>query len=209
MIKKTYTKPSLFATLGDMLDHSHPLFLLDDKIDWIRFEVAFSPLYRNETDRPIKPIRLMCGLLILKQVRDISDESVVEQWSENPYYQYFCGMGEFTTSAPCASSELVHFRHRIGEKGVEIILAESIRLNDDHDDKDTHKTAFIDSTVQEKNVTFLTDAKLLKRVIDFLLDNAIPSYFLGVCFAFCVSVIILNAEGLKIVRLLRKEACYY
>lgn len=108
----------------------------------------------------------MCGLLILKHVRDISDESVVEQWSENPYYQYFCGMDEFSTCAPCASTELVHFRKRIGESGIELILAESIRVNDDHDDKDTHKTAFIDSTVQEKNVTFPTDAKLLKKVIE-------------------------------------------
>ena len=52
-----------------------------------------------------------------------------------------------------------------------------------------------------------------REVEDFLLDNALPSYFLGVCqdfkhFAFCVSVIILNAEGTRIVRLIRKEACY-
>ena len=52
-----------------------------------------------------------------------------------------------------------------------------------------------------------------QQVEDFLLDNAMPSYFLGVChdfkhFAFCVSVIILNAEGNKVVRLIRKEACY-
>ena len=42
-----------------------------------------------------------------------------------------------------------------------------------------------------------------QQVEDFLLDNALPSYFLGVCqdfkhFAFCVSVIILNADGSKI-----------
>ena len=52
-----------------------------------------------------------------------------------------------------------------------------------------------------------------REVDDFLLDNALPSYFLGVCqdfkhFAFCVSVVILNAEGMRIVRLIRKEACY-
>ena len=52
-----------------------------------------------------------------------------------------------------------------------------------------------------------------REVEDFLLDNAMPSYFLGVCqdfkhFAFCVSVVILNAEGTRIVRLIRKEACY-
>lgn len=51
------------------------------------------------------------------------------------------------------------------------------------------------------------------EVEDFTLDNDLASYFLGVCqdfkhFAFAVSVIILNAEGTKIVRLVRKEACY-
>ena len=165
MIKKICAKPSLFATLGDMLDQGHPLFRLANKINWARFDEAFTPLYSAGAGRPIKPVRLMCGLLILKHVRNISDESVVGQWSENPYYQYFCGMEQFTTSAPCASTELVHFRKRIGEKGVELILAESIRVNDDHDDGATHKTAFIDSTVQEKNVTYPTDAKLLKKVI--------------------------------------------
>ena len=56
-------------------------------------------------------------------------------------------------------------------------------------------------------------ASVRTDVQDFALDNALPSYFLGVCqdfkhFAFCMSVIILNADGTKIVRLLRKEACY-
>ncbi len=68
----------------------------------------------------------MCGLLILKHLRNLSDESLVEQWSENTYYQYFCGMQEFTPSVPCASSELVHFRKRIGEEGIELIFQESI-----------------------------------------------------------------------------------
>ena len=107
----------------------------------------------------------MCGLLILKHLRNISDESVVEQWSENAYFQYFCGMHEFVPSFPCASSELVHFRKRIGEKGMELILSESSRVNDDKSDDDHHATAFIDSTVQEKNVTYPTDAKLHKKII--------------------------------------------
>ena len=47
----------------------------------------------------------------------------------------------------------------------------------------------------------------------FFLDNDIASYYLGVCqdfkhFGFAVSVIILSRDGTKIVRLLRKEACY-
>ena len=51
------------------------------------------------------------------------------------------------------------------------------------------------------------------EVEDFTLDNDLAAYFLGVCqdfkhFGFAVSVIILNADGTKVVRLLRKEACY-
>ena len=51
------------------------------------------------------------------------------------------------------------------------------------------------------------------QVDEFCMDNDLAYYFLGVCqdfkhFAFCVSVIILNADGSQIVRLLRKEACY-
>ncbi len=107
----------------------------------------------------------MCGLQILKHLRNVSDESVVEQWSENACYQYFCGMQEFTPKFPCDTSELVHFWSRINEKGIELILQESIRVNDAHSSDERHDTAFIDSTVQEKNITYPTDAKLQKKII--------------------------------------------
>ena len=170
MIKKPHNTPSLFSSLSDMLNQSHPLYKLADKIYWEKFDTAFLPLYCQNNGRPSKPIRLMCGLLILKHLRNLSDESVVEQWSESAYYQYFCGMQEFTPGAPCASSELVHFRHRIGEKGIELIFQESIRVNNEDDDEHHHDTAFIDSTVQEKNITFPTDAKLHKKIVGKVLD---------------------------------------
>ena len=51
------------------------------------------------------------------------------------------------------------------------------------------------------------------EVDDFTSDNDIASYFLGVCqdfkhFGFCVSVIILNEDASRIVRIVRKQACY-
>ena len=170
MITKPHSTPSFFSSLSDMLNQSHPLYKLADKIDWAKFDTAFAPLYCQNNGRPAKPIRLMCGLLILKHLRNLSDESVVEQWSENAYYQYFCGMQEFIPNAPCASSELVHFRNRIGEKGVELIFQESIRVNNEDDDGHHHDTAFIDSTVQEKNITYPTDAKLHKKIVRKVLD---------------------------------------
>ena len=153
---------SLFFSLESTLNHKHPLFILANKIDWEMFEREFSPLYCPDNGRPAKPIRLMVGLLILKHVRDLSDESVVEQWSENNYYQYFCREQEFQPRVPCEASELVHFRHRIGKEGVELILRESIRINGkDSNDKDV----YIDTTVQEKNITFPTDDKLARKIV--------------------------------------------
>lgn len=153
---------SLFFSLESTLDSKHPLYILSHKIDWDMFEKEFSPLYCPDNGRPGKPIRLMVGLLMLKHIRDLSDESVVEQWGENAYYQYFCGQQDFLCKEPCEASELVHFRHRIGEKGIELIFKESIRINGgDSEDKDI----YIDTTVQEKNITFPTDDKLAKKII--------------------------------------------
>ena len=178
MLKRTSKQLSMFSSLEDMLSHQHPLFQLSNKINWERFENAFSPLYCSTNGRPAHPIRLMCGLLILKHLRNVSDEIVVFQWSENAYYQYFCGGLEFMPKQPCDASELVHFRNRIGEKGMELILAESIRVNTDHDNEDHFDTAFIDSTVQEKNITYPTDAKLHKKIIKNVLkivhDKSLP-----------------------------------
>jgi IS5 family transposase len=55
----------------------------------------------------------MVGLLILKHLRDVSDETVVAQFAENIYYQYFYGMEAFTTEKPCMPTELVEFRRHI------------------------------------------------------------------------------------------------
>ena len=178
---------SLFGDLDSMLNPAHPLFKLANMIDWPCFEKSFAPLFCADNGRPPKPIRMMTGLLILKHLRNISDEQVVAQFCENAYYQYFCGMEIFSIAAPCASSELVHFRRRIGEKGMELILKESIRVNLMLEDakkeeanknrkskkdgrgrkNDTEQTAFIDTTVQEKNVTYPTDSKLLNKVIEY------------------------------------------
>lgn len=61
--------------------------------------------------------------------------------------------------------------------------------------------------------TCIASASVKSEIEDFLLDNDLASYFLGVSqdfkhFGIAVSVLILNEDGTKIVRLLRKEACY-
>ncbi len=159
--KQSTAQLGFYSTFEEQLSHSHPLYILANKINWQIFEEAFAKLY-SEEGRPAKPIRLMVSLLMLKHIRNISDESVVEQWFENIYYQYFSGEKSYACGAPCEASELVHFRNRIGEHGIELILKESIRING-KDGREQEATT--DTTVQEKNITYPTDNKLHRRII--------------------------------------------
>ncbi|SRR6266581_212427 len=159
---------SFYSTFEEQLSHRHPLYILANQIKWDIFEDAFTGLY-SEEGRPGKPIRLMVSLLMLKHVRNLSDESVVEQWFENIYYQYFSGEKTYACGVPCEASELVHFRNRIGAEGIELILKESIRVNGKDGEEPEGTT---DTTVQEKNITYPTDSKLHRKIIKKCVDLA-------------------------------------
>ena len=108
----------LYPDLINQLDPEDPLLLLANKIPREKFENEFAPLYA-ERGRPAKPVRLIVGLLLLKQMENLSDERVVEEWRRNPYFQAFCGMKNFQWELPCEPPDFCHFRKRIGEKGIE------------------------------------------------------------------------------------------
>ena len=161
--KKHSPQLGLFHGLADQLDQKHPLYLLANKINWSFFDEAFKVHYSEKMGKPAKPIRLMVSLLILKYVRNLSDENLVDQWAENIYYQYLSGEQHFQAKIPCVPTELIAFRQRIGEAGVELILKESIRINGKDGKKDNLSG---DTTVHEKNITYPTDRKLYERTIE-------------------------------------------
>ena len=163
-LPKNY-QPNLFhSQLRDMLDSNDPLVALAESIDWEYFHNTFKTYYSDE-GRPAKPVRLMVGLLLLKQIEDLSDENLVLQWKRNPYYQYFCGMKEYQPAYPCDPTDLVYFRKRIGKEGVEKIFGMSVAL---HGKEAQEKQVIIDTTVQEKNITYPTDGKLAIKMIHHL-----------------------------------------
>jgi len=117
----------LHTNLLEQLNPKQPLLQLAKAIPWDYFENEFAPLY-SSTGRPSKPIRLMVGLCILKHVENLSDETLVERWLQNSYYQAFCGEVDFQWRWPCDPTDLVYFRKRIGRDGFEKILAASIAI---------------------------------------------------------------------------------
>ena len=62
--------------LANLINPKHPLCKLAKRIFWHELDNHFADRY-HQTGRPAKPIRLMVSLLILKQLYNLSDESMV------------------------------------------------------------------------------------------------------------------------------------
>lgn len=160
---KTQDQKDLFKPLlKEFIDPEHELVLLGNKIDWKHFENGFSELY-SHTGQPSMPIRFMVGCLMLKRLYNLGDETLAKAWIMNPYMQYFTGEAHFQHQFPCDPSDFVHFRKRIGEKGAEMIFAYSVQL---HGKKAFDALVMSDTTVQENNVTYPTDAKNAIKIIE-------------------------------------------
>lgn len=112
--------------LDEQLNMKHPLVRLATLIDWAEIERTLAVSFTSGRVRPAFPVRLVAGLLCLQNTFNASDEAVVNTWVENPYWQFFCGETYLQTELPIDPSSLTRWRKRIGEKGVETLLAASI-----------------------------------------------------------------------------------
>jgi IS5 family transposase len=148
--------------LLDFIDTRHELVLLANKIDWNHLEKELS-VYYSKQGQPSMPIRFMSGCLLLKRYYNLGDESLAKQWVMNPYMQYFCGYSHFEHKFPTDPSDFVHFRKRLGEEGIEKIFLHTVEL---HGEKIKSKSLLSDTTVGENNITYPTDSKLAKKIID-------------------------------------------
>lgn len=160
--------------LATFLNMQHELVRLADAMDWQEFAEKFGEKYNDRNGRPALPTRLMVALTYLKYLYDLSDEAVVQQFLESGYWQYFCGFEYFQHEPPCDSSSLTRWRKRLGEDGAEKLLTETLAV--------AHKLGLItlrecervivDTTVQEKNITFPTDSKLINKARENLVKLA-------------------------------------
>ena len=153
------------SQLDQILNRKHPLFQLADQIDWSFFDQEFGPLFVENVGRPGLPTRLVVGLHYLKHAFNESDESVVDHFLENPYWQYFCGFEFFQHELPLDPSSLVRWRKRLGPERLEKMLVQTLEnakrgklLTERHVGR-----VNVDTTVQEKAVAFPTDARLYHK----------------------------------------------
>ncbi len=155
------------SRLENQIDLRHPLVQLSHRLPWSALEQALSPRLPVTTGtggRPALPMRLIAGLLYLKHAYDLSDEAVCERWLENPYWQFFTGEVVFQTCLPCDPSSLTRWRQRLGEAGMEELLAHTINTAHAVKAVDARELSrvIVDTTVQEKAIAHPTDNRLLE-----------------------------------------------
>lgn len=143
----------IYASLSTLVNPGHPLVKLADTVDWRGFDEDFTPLYSADVGAPGKPIRLMLGLTYLKHLYNVSDEKVVVIWSENPYWQYFCGGSVLAYDSPIDPSLLSRWRKRVSQAGMEPLLKEAIAagLKRKENRPRSSTQVKVDATVLEKD----------------------------------------------------------
>jgi IS5 family transposase len=157
-----------------LLNPAHELIQLARKIDWGRFEAAYAGQYSPDMGAPAKATRLMVGLHFLKHTFNESDESVVARWVENPYWQYFCGYTHMQHLCPIHPTSMTKWRKRVGPERLQALLQETIAVGrrEGHVSKTDLERVNFDTTVQEKNIAYPTDSKLLYKGICKLVQAA-------------------------------------
>ena len=160
--------------LVKMIDPRHAMVKLSELVNWDQMDEVFGKTYCPDNGRPGVSTRLMVSLHYLKYTFDLSDDEVVRGWVENPYWQYLSGMKYFEHEPPINPSSMTRWRKRIGEAGAEELLKETLSAGLKMKAVKAYqlKRVNVDTTVQEKDIRFPTDARLYDRSRQRLVDAA-------------------------------------
>ena len=183
--------PDFFRSrLDAMIDIRHPLVVLSGRLPWARIEATLAPKFERQdrpsqqefggdlfgerdvefgggvsnAGRPRLSIRLMASLLYLKNSFNLSDEELVERWSENVVWQFFSGQEYYESRLPCDATQIGRFRRAIGEEGLELLLKSTIETAVEIKaiKPAELERVIVDTTVQEKAIAHPVDSRLLE-----------------------------------------------
>ncbi len=165
-------------------------------IPWAEIEERYANLFPSKTGMPAKPLRTALGALLIQKQYGYSDRELVEQLTENPYYQYFIGLPGYQETAPFVPSLLVEFRKRLTDE----ILGEinEMILSYNHPDDETRSggsgtsgdgrnteedknsgTLLLDATCAPQHIAFPQDINLLNEArenLEEIIDTVCYEY---------------------------------
>ena len=127
MYRSEKFNPGLFGKLfhlGDKLAASNRWLKLGDAFPWEKLDESYGRYFAEGAGRPAKDSRLVCGLLIVKRLKGLSDEDAVAEFMESPYIQAFCGQEYFALEDVINPGILSERRKRLGAEFLALLDAE-------------------------------------------------------------------------------------
>lgn len=147
-------------------------------IPWDAIEEKYAELFPSKTGMPAKPLRMALGSLMIQKQYGYSDRELVEQITENPYYQFFVGLPGFRNEPPYVPSLLVEFRKRLDDEILSEINEMIIDYNRPDDPRpgsgtdvteeastktENSGTIILDATCAPQNISYPQDVNLLNE----------------------------------------------
>lgn len=131
MYRTEKLNPALFPKLfhlGSKLDHGNRWLKLAELLPWEQWDELYGRYFAPGQGRPAKDSRLVCGLLVVKLVKNLSDEEAVREFMENPYIQAFCGCEYFAVEDVLSPHILSERRKRLGREFFDAFDSETARI---------------------------------------------------------------------------------
>ena len=149
----------------------HPLVLLAKALPWEQMYTLILPDLKNTTTkkqwwrgRKLK-VRIHLGAYILQQIYDKKDREMEAAIKEKAAYQIFCGNVIVKDCHSPDHTKLETFRSRLSP-ATQQQLANLTARHAVHLGIAEPKELDVDSTVQQANITYPTDAKMLRKIGD-------------------------------------------
>lgn len=158
--KRQLTFDDFNQPMGLKMDPNNRWIKLEDSIPWNQFEEKYATLFSSNVGNIAKPLRMALGSLIIQTKYGISDRELVEQLTENPYYQYFIGLPGYEAVKPFDASLLVDFRKRIDFdmlNEINIYILDAQNNENDKDDTDHNGDNDVDTKEPESSTDDASD----------------------------------------------------
>jgi len=126
MLRQEQKQLSLHSLLYNKIPENHILKKINLVVDFSFINKLLEDSYCKNFGRPAKEPEMICKLLFLQHLYNLSDESVIEEANLNIAYMYFIGINPEDTLPD--KSLLSKFRtHRLEESTLDEIITEIVR----------------------------------------------------------------------------------
>ena len=148
------------------ISQDHSLIQLANALDWERLYAVAEPDLKTGIQWPLGrklKLRIHLPLFLLQSLKQFTDRQMEEELRYNAAYQVFCGVGVVEDWHCPDHTSIERFRNRMQPETQRALVNAVLQEAKAHGFADPSRMD-VDSTVQEANISYPSDARLLMKL---------------------------------------------